>query len=808
MNSQYSRLLHAQSPKSLSERQYDMKIILSDLYDAAFTMNITDIKHALSTLESNVTPYMDECYDDNYQLQDLYLNTVQRLMSRCAHLANVDGAECSERLLSMVLHDGPTTKWKEDGSSNDDNDVAVAIDAATSHGALHPTKQMFTIAMEAWANVKVFPRHKNANSSLPAERAAQILDYMWEEYQQIQTLEKDSTHAGSSASMKPDVIHYTSVLQAYANSMSKKSIHNALDLLKKLEQKCGLDVWFQQENESNFSLNELDPNLVPDRTCYNTILYCLSRYHRCLNDVSEKYIHSHSYILGEMNHILKKMEKLARLFRDETWMPNTRSYNLLLMAQKDGKEAEAILMEMLHKAESLLSKDSFPGGNPDNLHLIGDVHDLQEETVLPNVKSYNAVLNSSDPNRAQEILVSMLLENPSSFHGKEITNHPIVNFISPDLVSFNTVLSAWAESGVTDAGEKAEGIIRFMEGGPKSLLGISPKAIIKRQYQDHNGVSAFIAPDVISYNMIIKAWMKSGSRDAAEKAEKILQNMIDRGGDVAESGSVAIIPTHISFSMVMNAWAQTNHSDCGNRAQAIFDKMSIPPNDQCFRSLILAWCNQANITGNEECLDKALQLLRDMYLEHDFTVDTYLVNKVLSIPNQLSNPLESSKYSMVCKVRQLFEDMVNADQSTGPFDVFSFNHLIKAFLNFTDEDFQSDALFTAINTFNSLCEQDNVVPNSQTYICMFKILQQYLEKDVIVRSTICEELFRKCCESGLLTNAVLRIIEKLLPQKSLSRLEACRINDIKGPLTVYDLPSDWSKNRRVGQNQMRNRKNR
>jgi hypothetical protein len=708
----------------------------------------------------------------------------------------------------MVLHHTAMTTTTSSGSitssateSNEDESIAVS-----SGSTIHPTKQMFTIAIEAWANVKVFPRYKYTNASFPAERAAQILDYMWEEYHQSQTLKKGGTNTGSSdTTIKPDVIHYTSVFQAYANSSSKKSVHNALELLKNLEQKSGVDDLFQQKSESKLSLNDLDPNLVPDRTCYNTVLYCLSRYHRCLNDVSEKYIRSHSYIVSEMNNVIKKMEKLAGLFNDEIWMPNTRSYNLLLMAQKDGKEAETILMNMLNKAESLLTNDDIHNDENGAIQLVGDFSALQEETVLPNVKSYNAVLNVSEPNRAQEILVSMLLENPPLTHGKEITNHPILNFISPDIVSFNTVISAWAESGVSNAGDKAGHLLKFMEGGSKSLLGISAKAVVKRPFQNHNSATSTIFPDIISYNMTIKACINSGGRDAAKRAEQILDKMIG-SDDIEGSRSVTITPTHSSFSMVMSGWAQSNHKNCGEKAQAIFDNMSISPNDQCYRALIMAWCNQATITHKAECLDKALILLREMYLENDFTADSDLVNKLLSTPTLLAELSESSKYDMACKVHRIFKDMMNMEQYAKLLDVYSFNHVIKAFLDFKGEEFQIDALFVSIDTFNSLCENDTLAPNSQTYICMFKILQQYLEKDDIVRSTICEDLFRKCCESGLLTNAVLRIIEKLLPPKSLSRLEACRTNDGKGPLTLYDLPSDWSKNRRIGQNQMKNRK--
>ena len=78
-------------------------------------------------------------------------------------------------------------------------------------------------------------------------------------------------------------------------------------------------------------------------------------------------------------------------------------------------------------------------------------------------------------------------------------------------------------------------------------------------------------------------------------------------------------------------------------------------------------------------------------------------------------------------------------------------------------------------------------------------------EDTNDRARVCEEIFRKCCESGLLTNAVIRIVVNMLPSDSLRRLEGCKTNIEPGGLTVYNLPSEWSENRRVGQNERRNR---
>jgi hypothetical protein len=104
-----------------------------------------------------------------------------------------------------------------------------------------------------------------------------------------------------------------------------------------------------------------------------------------------------------------------------------------------------------------------------------------------------------------------------------------------------------------------------------------------------------------------------------------------------------------------------------------------------------------------------------------------------------------------------------------------------------------------------ICQADNCNPNDQSYIHLLRAIQSSLLDDTRDRSILCEEIFRNCCEAGLLTNATLKILENLLPQQSMQRLNACRISSGSGQLTVYDLPPEWSDNRRVGQNQRRKR---
>ena len=157
------------------------------------------------------------------------------------------------------------------------------------------------------------------------------------------------------------------------------------------------------------------------------------------------------------------------------------------------------------------------------------------------------------------------------------------------------------------------------------------------------------------------------------------------------------------------------------------------------------------------------------------------------------------------------------------------------------------AFFGAADTFNVLCARGGGYgeggaaaerPDDQTFILMMKVVQTLLPTTpsseggsgssgegcsgaTAERTEICEDLFRTACEAGVLTNAVLRVVENVLPVGSWKRLEACRTTDtVSGgsgnsgssgsgsPLTVYDLPTEWSSKRREKQNRRRNRKGR
>ena len=158
-------------------------------------------------------------------------------------------------------------------------------------------------------------------------------------------------------------------------------------------------------------------------------------------------------------------------------------------------------------------------------------------------------------------------------------------------VSFSSVISTIASSGINDGPEQAHKIIERMQ-------------------------ELKIKPNRITYNSLINCWSKSHRKGAAEKAEEILIKMTETDDPQAS-------PDSVSFSSVINCWAQSGEDGCGERAQAILDMMesnwkagnkNMKPNKFTYACVLNAFAKGRD----ENSLDKALSLLNQMeksYLE-------------------------------------------------------------------------------------------------------------------------------------------------------------------------------------------------
>ncbi|GFH54846.1 hypothetical protein CTEN210_11322 [Chaetoceros tenuissimus] len=759
----------------------------------AFDLSYQELCDAHNKLEQ-YTKRLEE-YDILIQDEYKFQQTFQKLMSRCSRLGSWESAELTEQYLTLVLNSKLRVASRYN-TTGEKKDMKIS-----------PSRQMFTLAMDAWASVEryqVTSRQKKLGRNVtlvPVMRSKEILDFMWEEY-----------HQKKDINMKPDVIHYTTGLQSMANASSKKAVQMAQNLLKDAERRCGLTEFLQGSQD----LSCLDPNLVPDRATYNTLLYCLSKYHKCRDDIQGR-SHSAQYVMGLMKETMNKMQLIADKLNDDSWIPNTRSYNLLLMScshmpKGGGQEAEKILLEMIEKSTHLIDNSGkVILGNYDT------IEDLEENVVLPNVKSFNNVINAWAHSESEEgairsiqILKHLIFES-NDIDSDDTFKQPISKIIVPDTVTFNLVINAFSKSGLSNAGERAEEILNFMrDPSQENTKALSMGSSLKVPIDELN-----IFPDTITFNSTINAWSKDNSLRGASKAEKLLNQLIQD----FENGGVHH-PNSATFNAVINAWAVSGDSQCGSKAEKVFQKMkqfqtshnipNLEPTMACYNSLLAAYCSQCEHSGSIQSFESALEVLVRMEREGGFSPKTLHYNRIFSIPNKIHSQHEEKRFFILQKTKSILNEMCQLSTSRTTFapDVFTFNHMIKACYGYEDEYRNREALFHLIDIYNMLCDSESCEPIDQIYINMLRTLQNILVENTKDRALLCEEIFRKCCENGLLTNAVLKIIASLLPPPSLRRLESCQLVPSSKPLVISNLPSEWSANRNVGLNQRRNRKRR
>lgn len=221
--------------------------------------------------------------------------------------------------------------------------------------------------------------------------------------------------------------------------------------------------------------------------------------------------------------------------------------------------------------------------------------------------------------RAEEILIRMEEEEGDDGGDGGDNESEGESFGSPDTVSYNGVINAYAKSPKVDGAVDAERILERMENahrrqreareewlranaeggddigdGENDNARIEPQIAVKPNVRTYStvidawsrrpprhGRSAARAqsvldrlsslydetddeelkPNRVSYNSAINAWAKSGiGRDGAVRAERLLDDMEREGG---------IVPDVVSYNAAMHAWARSGEDDAGERAESI-----------------------------------------------------------------------------------------------------------------------------------------------------------------------------------------------------------------------------------------------
>jgi pentatricopeptide repeat protein len=232
--------------------------------------------------------------------------------------------------------------------------------------------------------------------------------------------------------------------------------------------------------------------------------------------------------------------------------------------------------------------------------------------VKPNIRTYNAVIDSFAYNGRLEQAESMLLSMIENFESSsrrsmldsiEDTEVPV----RPDSFSFNTVIQQWARSRTPEGGRRAE-------------------RVLDRMLAFHHNGNADVRPDERSFAYIIYHYTKGAGRleaKAPDRAMKLLRKMIK----MYRQGYKELLPSHqnktnpiFAFTSVIDAHSVLRRPDSGIVGDELFNAMlllgrnidALRPNTYALLSILYAWSSCGSVDAGERATELLLRMEHDM----------------------------------------------------------------------------------------------------------------------------------------------------------------------------------------------------
>lgn len=251
---------------------------------------------------------------------------------------------------------------------------------------------------------------------------------------------------------------------------------------------------------------------------------------------------------------------------------------------------------------------------------------------------------------------------------------------SPDVISYNSVINAYAQSGIKGGGFKdpsvhAERLMsQMVDKGLKpntitynTLLRCILKEVGSKQSKQYvekkidqaEGIIAIMEKkglaNTISYNTVISIISKSNLQDAAERAELWLQHMKEL---YVSTSNIKIQPDACSFNSVIHAHSNSNNlnnnsspTQGAKRAEQLLSEMislhrsgkyeNVKPDVVSYSAVVNAYARAAKAgRGSEQCADRAMEILDKM-------VEVYEDGDVNVKPNKMTyTAVRSFNYSI------------------------------------------------------------------------------------------------------------------------------------------------------------------
>jgi hypothetical protein len=552
---------------------------------------------------------------------------------------------------------------------------------------------------------------------------------------------------------QPDMVVYTSVLNCWANTVSREEQHmassRAISLLQEME-----DAYFAEKNYL----------LKPSQTTYSQAIKAIRHS-----------LDPNAPVMAES--ILKRMYSLTESGLIQV-PPNAVNYNAVIMALSSGgqekerrsnaQRAEALLVEMVrrsrHEGEFSVEPNIFTwgsvlrawaeSGSPDAgeqaqrvLDKFEQLYDSGNSRIRPNVVCYTTVIQAwargdASPEVALQHVNELLTRLEESYveSGKD--------YLRPNEVTYITIMDAYSRKCPEKAGSMCQSLVEHV-------------------LQLHEKRPGFQKPTRSVFNALINAWSRSGEENAAEHAEEVFRLMESQGDRMAGGAHGVAIdrstqPDEVSICGVLNAWANNAMNGGALRAQQILEHSTnnLTTEERGFEHSIVSWNILIKAWGRsraEDSVQRAERILLD--LEENF--------------GKGKSPIKP--------------------------DITTYSSVINccAYYCGPSKD-KSIAFEVAWRTFTKLKQSNNLVVNNIVYGTLFKAIGKLRRADR-KRDGMIQDLFDECCHGGQVCMFVLAQVRSASPKKLFRQLvlTPCALTDRDASnidKIFRAMPKSWHKN--------------
>ncbi len=376
------------------------------------------------------------------------------------------------------------------------------------------------------------------------------------------------------------------------------------------------------------------------------------------------------------------------------------------------------------------------------------------------------------PRRAMRLLERMeaMYESGSFFKGGK-------GGAKPDIISYNSVLNAFAKCGGPRSARRAEEMLDEledsydksrdgMEGGGRSSLSSSSMRNV--------------CPDVYSYNIVISAWANCGQADRAVA-------LLDRMAHRTKEGKARLIPDATTYNSVLHAWSQSSDRNAPVKALGLLE--------------IMLRLHEAGggVGDDDEDEDDDIDPHSSAAAANNDIPDVTSFSTVINAFAKSRYPRKARQArDLLRRMNRLHEHGSSGgggrkkrkNEALRP-SIYVYAAVLNAcaYTSGTNEE-KDEALRIGIDTYEELQRSAVIVANHVAYGSFIRVCRKLMAEDDPRRDHFISRTFRQCCSDGQLGEYVVR---QLRPMTRLytSLLKAYITEEGGGNVRYQDLPAHW-----------------